>query len=96
MFVISTVHASGEEHAEVVVRGVGAVPVHVRTVRVEVADVHEVAIRVALHSCHPSVSRAKRCQSSCIKMTAALHPKMTGSRMDQGMSFLANQSAGLR
>lgn len=44
MFVVSFVHASGEEHAEIVIRVVGPVRVHVRTIRVEVADVHEVAI----------------------------------------------------
>ncbi len=59
MFTFPVVHASGEEHAEVVVRIVGVPPVHVHTVRVEVTRVDEVAVRVALHSCHPSVSRKK-------------------------------------
>lgn len=38
---------AGEEHAEETNRDVGAVPAHVRTDRVEDADEHEAAIRIA-------------------------------------------------
>ena len=40
-------NTSGERDAEIVVAIVGVVPVHIRTSVVEVADIHEVAVRVA-------------------------------------------------
>jgi hypothetical protein len=40
-------NTSGKRDAEIVVAIVGVVPVHIRTRVIEVADIHEVAVRLA-------------------------------------------------
>lgn len=46
---------SGEGYAEIVIRIVGVPSVDIRTVRIEVADVHEVAIRRTAFPLHISI-----------------------------------------
>lgn len=59
-------NTSGERDAEIVVAIVGVVPVHIRTRVVEVADIHEVAVRVTTRFVRhrlwlrPSVSHVRK------------------------------------